>query len=325
MSENSGQHQGGRFQRGQSGNPSGKPKGARHKTTLLAEKLMQDDAEKIVKAVIDATQKGDMTAARIVLDRIAPARRDNPVSFELPKIENAADAAKGMSAILDAVAAGDMTPSEANEVSRLAGVPAIAGAVAGNDPALAAIAEYERRRAIADASWEASTDVYEALQAERKVIGVVTFKGEEVHSLERLDVLAEQPRRVMSKDELEDTIAQLPNGWAIQQAEAAFPDPEYQAARAAIEANLPAYRRAEANIRHDDTEETASENEREASDAQIAMFETTPTPPAGAAALIRHAMDHLDEIGINDVLLEDVFTDAIRNAVAVPVLERGEA
>ena len=80
---------------------------------------MQDDAENIVKAVIEAASKGDMTAARIVIDRIAPARRDNPVSFDLPKIENAADAAKGMSAILDAVAAGDMTPSEANEVSRL--------------------------------------------------------------------------------------------------------------------------------------------------------------------------------------------------------------
>ena len=119
MSENSGQHQGGRFQRGQSGNPSGKPKGARHKTTLIAERLMQDDAENIVKAVIEAASKGDMTAARIVIDRIAPARRDNPVSFDLPKIENAADAAKVMSAILDAVAGGDITPSEASEVSRL--------------------------------------------------------------------------------------------------------------------------------------------------------------------------------------------------------------
>ena len=90
----------GRFQ---PGNP-GKPKGARHKTTLLAEKLMQDDAENIVKAVLTAAHNGDMTAARIIIDRIAPARRDNPVSFELPKIESAADAAKVMSAILDAVA-----------------------------------------------------------------------------------------------------------------------------------------------------------------------------------------------------------------------------
>jgi Family of unknown function (DUF5681) len=41
-----------RFQKGQSGNPAGKPKGARHKATLLAERLMQDDVEKIVNAVL---------------------------------------------------------------------------------------------------------------------------------------------------------------------------------------------------------------------------------------------------------------------------------
>jgi hypothetical protein len=100
------------------GNP-GKPKGARHKTTLLAEKLMQADAEAIVKAVLDSAKGGDMTAARIILDRIAPARRDNPVSFELPKVESAADAVAAQSAILSAVANGEITPGEAAEVSKL--------------------------------------------------------------------------------------------------------------------------------------------------------------------------------------------------------------
>lgn len=119
MAENTGPNQGGKFQRGQSGNPAGKPKGARHKTTLLAEKLMQADAEAIVKAVLDSAKGGDMTAARIVLDRIAPARRDNLVSLELPKIESAADAVAAQTAILSAVANGEITPSEAAEVSKL--------------------------------------------------------------------------------------------------------------------------------------------------------------------------------------------------------------
>lgn len=100
------------------GNP-GKPKGARHKTTLLAEKLMQDDADAVVKAVVDAAKGGDMTAARIVLDRIAPARRDSPVSFVLPKIESAAGAAKAMAGVLDAVADGELTPGEAEQVAKL--------------------------------------------------------------------------------------------------------------------------------------------------------------------------------------------------------------
>lgn len=100
------------------GNP-GKPKGARHKTTLLAEKLMQADAREIVRAVLDSAKGGDMTAARIIFDRIAPARRDNPVSFELPRIERPADAVAAHSAILAAVANGEITPGEAAEVSKL--------------------------------------------------------------------------------------------------------------------------------------------------------------------------------------------------------------
>jgi hypothetical protein len=107
------------FPKGKSGNPRGKPKGARHKTTLLAEKLMQDDAENIVNAVLTAARAGDMTAARIVLDRIAPARRDNPVAFALPKIKRPADAVAASAAVLSAVADGRLTPGEALEVSKL--------------------------------------------------------------------------------------------------------------------------------------------------------------------------------------------------------------
>ena len=112
MTENSAGNQRGRsFEKGRSGNPAGKPKGARHKTTLLAEKLMQDDAGAVVKAVVGAAKGGDMTAARIVLDRIAPARRDNPVVFTLPEVTTAADAAKAMGSILAAIAAGELSPT----------------------------------------------------------------------------------------------------------------------------------------------------------------------------------------------------------------------
>lgn len=117
--ENSGTKHNGRWRPGQSGNPAGKPRGARHKTTLLAEKLMQDDAEAVVNAVLTAAKGGDMTAARIVLDRLSPARRDNPVAFPLPTIESAGDAAGAMAAILAAVASGEVTPGEAETIGKL--------------------------------------------------------------------------------------------------------------------------------------------------------------------------------------------------------------
>ena len=56
---------------------------------------------------------------RLCLERILPARKDRPIAFELPKIDNVAESAKLVSALLGAVAAGDVTPGEAGEVSRL--------------------------------------------------------------------------------------------------------------------------------------------------------------------------------------------------------------
>jgi hypothetical protein len=77
----------------------------------MAEKLMQDDAGKIVNAVITAAISGDMAAAKIILDRIAPVRRS--ASFSLPAIESRADELPARMAILESVADGRLAPGEA--------------------------------------------------------------------------------------------------------------------------------------------------------------------------------------------------------------------
>jgi Family of unknown function (DUF5681) len=105
------------FQKGVSGNPAGPAKGTRHTITMLAEKLMQDDVGNVVAAVVDAAVKGDMAAAKIILDRIAPARRGRPVSFDLPRIETPADIANALGAVAGAMAEGELTPDEANAVA----------------------------------------------------------------------------------------------------------------------------------------------------------------------------------------------------------------
>jgi hypothetical protein len=102
----------------QAGNP-GRPKGARHKTTLAIEALLDGEAEELTRVAIKKAKGGDMIALRLCLDRLAPARKDRHVSFELPKIEQAADAAKASAAIVKAVADGEITPSEASELTRV--------------------------------------------------------------------------------------------------------------------------------------------------------------------------------------------------------------
>jgi hypothetical protein len=108
-----------RFKPGQSGNPAGKPKGTRNATTLALETLLDGQATALTQKAIDLALTGDMAALRLCLDRILPPRKDRPVTFTLPPINSAKDAAATVSAVLAAVATGEITPADAGEISRL--------------------------------------------------------------------------------------------------------------------------------------------------------------------------------------------------------------
>lgn len=117
--ENTGGKQGGQFEPGHSGNPAGKPRGARHKTTLAIEALLEGEHEKLTRKAIEMALAGDGPALRLCLDRLAPARRDAPISIELPAVATMEDAVTASSAILAAVAAGECTPDEGGRVMGL--------------------------------------------------------------------------------------------------------------------------------------------------------------------------------------------------------------
>ena len=97
----------------------GRPKGARNKATLAVEKLLDGDAEAITQKAIDMALAGDGPAIRLCLERLLPARKDSPVVFALPRIETAMDAVTASSALLSAVATGEVTPEEAGKVMGL--------------------------------------------------------------------------------------------------------------------------------------------------------------------------------------------------------------
>ena len=104
-----------KFMPGQSGNPNGRPKGSRNKTTLAIEKLLDGEAEEITRKAIDLAKGGDMGAIRICLDRLAPPRKDRHIEFVLPKMQKASDASDASAALVEAVSVGELTPSEAGE------------------------------------------------------------------------------------------------------------------------------------------------------------------------------------------------------------------
>ena len=118
--ENTEQKRRGRpFKPGESGNPHGRPKGCRNKTTMAVEALLDAEGAALTRKAIEKALEGDMAALRLCLERVLPPRRDRPVTFELPKIGTAADALEASSAILAACADGNLSPGQAAEIMDL--------------------------------------------------------------------------------------------------------------------------------------------------------------------------------------------------------------
>jgi hypothetical protein len=120
FAEQSAQKQRGRpFQPGQSGNPTGRPKGARNKVTRAIEALIDGQGEAIAAKAVEKALQGDSPMQRALLTTLVSPRRERTVEFDLPKIESAADARKASSAVIAACAAGELSPREASEIMGL--------------------------------------------------------------------------------------------------------------------------------------------------------------------------------------------------------------
>ena len=102
----------GQFSKGTSGNPSGRPAGSRNHATLLMESILEGEAEQLTRKVIELALGGDLTALRLCLDRLIPARKDRPIRLVLPPIENVQQISVAMAGVSAAIAEGEITPTD---------------------------------------------------------------------------------------------------------------------------------------------------------------------------------------------------------------------
>ena len=107
------------FIKGQSGNPKGKPKGVRHKTTQITYALMEGNLEEILAIVIERAKSGDMAACRMIVDKVLPNSKERPIAINLPVISNLDGVGRAQVEILQAVSVGDITPNEGERIASI--------------------------------------------------------------------------------------------------------------------------------------------------------------------------------------------------------------
>jgi hypothetical protein len=80
---------------------------------------MTEDLEAVTRSVVQAAIDGDVSAAKLVLDRMMPVRRGRPVHFTAPETMDATGLANAFQNIVSAMATGELTPEEAVSVANV--------------------------------------------------------------------------------------------------------------------------------------------------------------------------------------------------------------
>lgn len=94
----------GKFKKGKSGNPAGRPKGS---VNTQLRKQLEPHTPALVERVVQAALAGDMAAMKLCLDRILPPLKASAqtINVDLPKDGSLSDTAR---AFVDAAARGDI-------------------------------------------------------------------------------------------------------------------------------------------------------------------------------------------------------------------------
>jgi hypothetical protein len=90
----------------------GRPPGSRNRVVSALQQLLESHGETLTKKCVFLAVQGDITALRLCMERLIPARRQRVLQFKLPAIKIMADVAEASETVVRGVTRGLLTPSE---------------------------------------------------------------------------------------------------------------------------------------------------------------------------------------------------------------------
>jgi hypothetical protein len=109
----------GRWRKGASGNPAGRPTGSRNQSTAFFAELLNGQGEALIQKAIELSLQGDTRALSICWDRLLPPRKERTIEFPLPPVMDGKSVAAALASVVAGVAEGRITPGEAECLARI--------------------------------------------------------------------------------------------------------------------------------------------------------------------------------------------------------------
>jgi hypothetical protein len=107
----------GKFKKGKSGNPAGRPKGIVDRRRKYSE-LLKPHAHELVDKAVELALSGDVNALRLCIERLIPRAKDESINLKISneQLTNAESLLDCNSDLIRAIANGELTAEEVRPI-----------------------------------------------------------------------------------------------------------------------------------------------------------------------------------------------------------------
>jgi hypothetical protein len=82
--------------------------------------LAEGEAEEVIRQAVEKAKAGNEACLRMLLDRLWPPRKGQPVQLDMAPLKTAKDLMNAMTSLWSAIAEGRLTPDEGSALSLVA-------------------------------------------------------------------------------------------------------------------------------------------------------------------------------------------------------------